>query len=69
MKPTWKAARRAQRQRAWQHLTRSFATPLAAQLASIELLRDGLDNCPYEIERELLTNVERGCAGLDATDR
>ena len=46
------------------NISHEFRTPLAAQLASIELLRDGLDSMPPESQRELLTNVERGVRRL-----
>lgn len=57
------AARRA-RDSVLGNISHEFRTPLAAQLASIELLRDGLDNLPIESQRELLTNVERGVLRL-----
>jgi signal transduction histidine kinase/HAMP domain-containing protein len=57
------AARRA-RDSVLGNISHEFRTPLAAQLASIELLRDGLDNLPVESQRELLTNVERGVLRL-----
>ena len=57
------AARRA-RDSVLGNISHEFRTPLAAQLASIELLRDGLDHLPIESQRELLTNVERGVLRL-----
>jgi signal transduction histidine kinase len=46
------------------NISHEFRTPLAAQLASIELLRDGLEGLPPAAQRELLTNVERGVRRL-----
>jgi signal transduction histidine kinase len=46
------------------NISHEFRTPLAAQLASIELLRDGLSDMPVEAQRELLSNVERGVLRL-----
>jgi signal transduction histidine kinase len=42
------------------NISHEFRTPLAAQLASIELLRDGLDTMPAEQLRELVLSLERG---------
>jgi signal transduction histidine kinase len=53
------AARRA-RDGVLGHVSHEFRTPLAAQLASIELLRDGLDTLPRSAQRDLLANAERG---------
>jgi signal transduction histidine kinase len=41
-----------------------FRTPLAAQLASIELLRDGLKSAPPEKLEELVLSLERGTMRL-----
>jgi signal transduction histidine kinase len=41
-----------------------FRTPLAAQLASIELLRDGIKNSPPEKLEELVFSLERGTLRL-----
>lgn len=41
-----------------------FRTPLAAQLASIELLRDGLKTAPPEKLEELVLSLERGTLRL-----
>jgi signal transduction histidine kinase len=57
------AARRA-RDSVLGNISHEFRTPLAAQLASIELLRDGLDHLPIAAQRDLLTNVERGVLRL-----
>lgn len=57
------AARRA-RDSVLSNISHEFRTPLAAQLASIELLRDGLDSLPVDAQRELLANVERGVLRL-----
>ncbi|HEY1723869.1 MAG TPA: ATP-binding protein [Steroidobacteraceae bacterium] len=57
------AARRA-RDSVLGNISHEFRTPLAAQLASIELLRDGLDNMAPEAQRELLANIERGVLRL-----
>jgi signal transduction histidine kinase len=57
------AARRA-RDSVLGNISHEFRTPLAAQLASIELLRDGLDDMQPEAQRELLANVERGVLRL-----
>jgi signal transduction histidine kinase/HAMP domain-containing protein len=46
------------------NISHEFRTPLAAQLASIELLRDGLDHMPRDAQGELLANVERGVLRL-----
>ena len=46
------------------NISHEFRTPLAAQLASIELLRDGLSDMSVEAQRELLSNVERGVLRL-----
>jgi K+-sensing histidine kinase KdpD len=57
------AARRA-RDSVLGNISHEFRTPLAAQLASIELLRVGLDDMQPEAQRELLANVERGVLRL-----
>jgi signal transduction histidine kinase len=57
------AARRA-RDSVLGNISHEFRTPLAALLASIELLRDGLNGMQPEAQRELLANVERGVLRL-----
>ncbi|HWW21185.1 MAG TPA: ATP-binding protein, partial [Steroidobacteraceae bacterium] len=57
------AARRA-RDSVLGNISHEFRTPLAAQLASIELLRDGMKDMPREAQMELLSNVERGVLRL-----
>jgi len=57
------AARRA-RDSVLGNISHEFRTPLAALLASIELLRDGLNDMRPEAQRELLANVERGVLRL-----
>jgi signal transduction histidine kinase len=57
------AARRA-RDSVLGNISHEFRTPLAAQLASIELLRDGLGAMRPEAQQELLANVERGVLRL-----
>jgi signal transduction histidine kinase len=57
------AARRA-RDSVLGNISHEFRTPLAAQLASIELLRDGMKDMPREAQMELLANVERGVLRL-----
>src|SRR5262249_42563889 len=46
------------------NISHEFRTPLAAQLASIELLLSGLEDMPREAQRELLTSLERGTLRL-----
>jgi signal transduction histidine kinase len=46
------------------NISHEFRTPLAAQLASIELLREGIDNMPLEQQRELVLSLERGTLRL-----
>jgi signal transduction histidine kinase len=46
------------------NVSHEFRTPLAAQLASIELLRDGLKTAPPEKLEELVTSLERGTLRL-----
>jgi signal transduction histidine kinase len=46
------------------NISHEFRTPLAAQLASIELLRDGLGSMPLEQQRDLVLLLERGSLRL-----
>lgn len=46
------------------NVSHEFRTPLAAQLASIELLRDGLDTLPAGQRRQLVLSLERGTQRL-----
>ena len=46
------------------NISHEFRTPLAAQLASIELLRDGLTTLPVEQRAELVMSLERGTLRL-----
>lgn len=46
------------------NISHEFRTPLAAQLASIELLRDGLDTMPADQQKELVLSLERGSLRL-----
>jgi len=46
------------------NISHEFRTPLAAQLASIELLRDGMDSMPVEQQKELVLSLERGTLRL-----
>jgi signal transduction histidine kinase len=46
------------------NVSHEFRTPLAAQLASIELLRDGLHDGPPEKMAELVLSLERGTLRL-----
>jgi signal transduction histidine kinase len=46
------------------NVSHEFRTPLAAQLASIELLRDGLKNSPPAELEELVLSLERGTLRL-----
>jgi signal transduction histidine kinase len=46
------------------NISHEFRTPLAAQLASIELLREGLATMDREAQAELLENVQRGVLRL-----
>jgi signal transduction histidine kinase len=57
------AARRA-RDSVLGNISHEFRTPLAAQLASIEMLREGLATLGPEPQAELLANVERGVLRL-----
>lgn len=46
------------------NISHEFRTPLAAQLASIELLREGLTNMSREQQMELVLSLERGTLRL-----
>jgi signal transduction histidine kinase len=46
------------------NISHEFRTPLAAQLAAIEMLRDGIDTIDAQGQRALLANVERGVLRL-----
>jgi signal transduction histidine kinase len=46
------------------NISHEFRTPLAAQLASIELLREGMDTLPAEQQKELVLSLERGTLRL-----
>jgi signal transduction histidine kinase len=46
------------------NISHEFRTPLAAQLASIELLREGITTMDREAQAELLENVQRGVLRL-----
>jgi Osmosensitive K+ channel histidine kinase len=46
------------------NISHEFRTPLAAQLASIELLRDGLESMPKDEQKELVLSLERGTLRL-----
>jgi signal transduction histidine kinase len=46
------------------NISHEFRTPLAAQLASIELLRDGLGKTTQKQQRELVASLERGAQRL-----
>jgi signal transduction histidine kinase len=46
------------------NISHEFRTPLAAQLASIELLLSGLETLPASQLRELVTSLERGTLRL-----
>ena len=46
------------------NISHEFRTPLAAQLASIELLREGMETMPQEQQRELVMSLERGTLRL-----
>lgn len=46
------------------NISHEFRTPLAAQLASIELLREGLDTLEAGARRELVLSLERGTLRL-----
>src|SRR5690606_33695850 len=46
------------------NISHEFRTPLAAQLASIELLRDGIDSATPMQRRQLVATLERGAQRL-----
>jgi signal transduction histidine kinase len=46
------------------NIAHEFRTPLSAQLASVELMLDGLDSQPRERLRELLESLQRGTLRL-----
>ena len=46
------------------NISHEFRTPLAAQLASIELLRDGLGEMSYAEQKQLVMTLERGAQRL-----
>jgi signal transduction histidine kinase/HAMP domain-containing protein len=46
------------------NISHEFRTPLAAQLASIELLRDGLGSMSLAAQRDLVASLERGVQRL-----
>src|SRR5918994_4248760 len=46
------------------NISHEFRTPLAAQLASIELLREGIKSMPLEQQQELVLSLERGTLRL-----
>lgn len=46
------------------NISHEFRTPLSAQLASIELLRDGLGEMTIDAQRELVSSLERGVQRL-----
>ena len=46
------------------NISHEFRTPLAAQLASIELLREGIDTMSREQQKELVFSLERGTLRL-----
>jgi signal transduction histidine kinase/HAMP domain-containing protein len=46
------------------NISHEFRTPLSAQLASIELLREGLGNLPLGAQTELVASLERGAHRL-----
>lgn len=46
------------------NISHEFRTPLAAQLASIELLLTGLEHMPAAQQKELVTSLERGTLRL-----
>lgn len=57
------SARRA-RDSVLANISHEFRTPLASQLASIELLRESLDTLSPEARRELVLSLERGAVRL-----
>lgn len=46
------------------NISHEFRTPLAAQLASIELLREGLDSMQRDQQKDLVLSLERGTLRL-----
>ncbi len=50
--------------RCFANISHEFRTPLAAQLASIELLREGLETMPRTEQKELVMSLERGTLRL-----
>jgi len=46
------------------NISHEFRTPLAAQLASIELLHEGMDSMPRDQQKELVLSLERGALRL-----
>lgn len=46
------------------NISHEFRTPLAAQLASIELLRDGIDSMTPDQQRQLVSSLQRGTQRL-----
>jgi signal transduction histidine kinase len=46
------------------NISHEFRTPLTAQLASIELLQDGLGSLPFAQQRELVDSLDRGTQRL-----
>ncbi|HEY6641784.1 sensor histidine kinase [Povalibacter sp.] len=46
------------------NISHEFRTPLAAQLASIELLREGMDTMSGDDQKELVLSLERGALRL-----
>ena len=46
------------------NISHEFRTPLAAQLASIELLREGFDTMTTDQQKELVMSLERGALRL-----
>ena len=46
------------------NISHEFRTPLAAQLASIELLREGFDDMTTDQQKELILSLERGAVRL-----
>jgi signal transduction histidine kinase len=46
------------------NISHEFRTPLAAQLASIELLQEGIEHMPRAQQRELVSSLERGTLRL-----
>ena len=46
------------------NISHEFRTPLAAQLASIELLEDGIGRMSVDAQHELVTSLRRGTQRL-----